>query len=78
MFRSVSYPRDFTLNVIDHSDPVTAGVGHFMVTGELYFPKTDPSRSKLLLTAYDVEHDATYPSRSPNIDFAWPFSYRAG
>ena len=53
---------DFTLNVVDPDDPVTAGVHHFMVTGELYFPKTNLTRSKLLLTAYDVEHDQIYPS----------------
>lgn len=62
IFNGHSGYMDFTLNVVDPDDPVTRGVHHFMVTGELYFPKTNLTRSKLLLTAYDVEHDQVYPS----------------
>ena len=62
IFNGHSAYMDFSLNIVDPDDPVTRGVGHFMVTGELYFPRTDPSRSKLLMTAFDVTHAATYPN----------------
>lgn len=51
---------DFTVQIIDHDDPIAAGLSDFVVTDELYYIRHDPSRSHHLMQAYDPTKDETH------------------
>ena len=52
---------DYTVNIIDHADPVTAGIPDFRVHSEQYYMHTDPGNKVLATTTFSgVEGDAPW------------------
>ncbi len=57
----VSHPGgiiDYEVNIIDHEDPVTAGLGDFAMHSEQYYMHVDPSNKVLATTTFSGDHDA--------------------
>ena len=44
---------DYTVNIIDHDDPITAGLNDFRVHSEQYYMHVDPSNEVLATTTFD-------------------------
>ncbi|MCE7984328.1 MAG: ThuA domain-containing protein [Caldilinea sp. CFX5] len=49
---------DYTVNIIDHSDPITAGLNDFKMHSEQYYMHVDPSNQVLATTTFTGEHAA--------------------
>ncbi|MBN2336525.1 ThuA domain-containing protein [Candidatus Bathyarchaeota archaeon] len=47
---------DYTVNITDHSDPVTAGINDFHVHSEQYYMHVDPHVKVLAATTFTGEH----------------------
>lgn len=47
---------DYTVNIIDHADPITAGLSDFQMHSEQYFLHVDPSNEVLVTTTFTGEH----------------------
>lgn len=52
--------KDYVSRVVSASDPITRGMGDYVVTDELYTPLVyEPARSTIFLTAYDQQSNTT-------------------
>jgi len=52
---------DYTVNIIDHEDPITAGIGDFAMHSEQYYMHTDPGNKVLATTTFSgVEGDVPW------------------
>jgi type 1 glutamine amidotransferase len=49
---------DYTVNVLNHADPITAGLSDFQIHSELYYLHVDPSNEVLATTTVGGEHIA--------------------
>ena len=47
---------DYEVNIIDHSDPITAGLSDFKMHSEQYYMHVDPSNQVLATTTFTGEH----------------------
>jgi type 1 glutamine amidotransferase len=47
---------DYVVNVVDHEDPVTAGLGDFKMRSEQYYMHVDPGVKVLAVTTFGGEH----------------------
>ena len=47
---------DYTVNIVDHDDPITAGLSDFQMHSEQYYMHVDPSNQVLATTTFDGEH----------------------
>lgn len=47
---------DYTVNIIDHDDPITAGINDFQMHSEQYYMHVDPSNKVLATTTFSGEH----------------------
>jgi type 1 glutamine amidotransferase len=47
---------DYTVNITNHDDPITAGLGDFQMHSEQYFLHVDPSNEVLVTTTFTGEH----------------------
>lgn len=47
---------DYTVNIVDHEDEVTAGLNDFKMHSEQYYMHTDPSNKVLATTTFSGEH----------------------
>lgn len=47
---------DYTVNIIDHDDPITTGLDDFRMHSEQYYLHTDPSNEVLATTTFSGEH----------------------
>jgi type 1 glutamine amidotransferase len=47
---------DYTVNIVDHDDPVTAGLNDFRMHSEQYYLHVDPSNRVLATTIFGGEH----------------------
>lgn len=47
---------DYTVNITDHDDAITAGLGDFAMHSEQYFMHVDPSNEVLATTTFSGEH----------------------
>lgn len=47
---------DYTVQIIDHSDQITAGLSDFAMHSEQYYLHTDPSNTVLAQTTFSGEH----------------------
>jgi len=47
---------DYTVNIIDHSDPITAGIKDFAMHSEQYYMHVDPANTVLATTTFTGEH----------------------
>ena len=45
---------DYRVHIMDHADPVTAGLGHFNMQSEQYYMHVDPSNHVLATTTFEV------------------------
>lgn len=57
----VSHPGgivDYTVNIINHEDPITAGLSDFAMRSEQYYLHVDPSNEVLATTTFSAEHCA--------------------
>lgn len=49
---------DYTVNIIDRSDPITAGLSDFQMHSEQYYMHVDPGNQVLATTTFTGEHAA--------------------
>lgn len=49
---------DYKVNIIDHSDPITAGLNDFEMHSEQYYMHVDPANQVLATTTFTGEHAA--------------------
>jgi type 1 glutamine amidotransferase len=47
---------EYEVNIVDHDDPVTAGLGDFRMRSEQYYMHVDPSNKVLATTTFSGEH----------------------
>ena len=47
---------DYVVNIIDHEDPITAGLEDFQMHSEQYYMHVDPSNEVLATTTFSGEH----------------------
>lgn len=47
---------DYTVNILDHDDPITAGLSDFAMHSEQYYMHVDPSNEVLATTTFSGEH----------------------
>ena len=47
---------DYTVNITNHEDPITAGLDDFAMRSEQYYLHTDPSNEVLATTTFSGEH----------------------
>lgn len=47
---------DYTVNIIDHTDPITAGLQDFQMYSEQYYMHIDPGNKVLATTTFNGEH----------------------
>jgi type 1 glutamine amidotransferase len=47
---------DYTVNITNHDDPITAGLSDFQMHSEQYFLHVDPSNEVLVTTTFTGEH----------------------
>ena len=48
---------DYEVNIVDHEDPVTAGLSDFKVHSEQYLMHVNPNNKVLATTTFDAAHD---------------------
>lgn len=48
----------YRVNIIDHEDPITAGLDDFDVVSEQYYMHVDPNNKVLATTTFEGEHDS--------------------
>ncbi len=48
---------DYTVNIVDRDDPITAGVTDFRMHSEQYYMHVDPSNTTLATTTFSGEHN---------------------
>ena len=48
---------DYTVNIIDHDDPITAGLSDFRMHSEQYYMHVDPNNQVLATTTFSGEHE---------------------
>ncbi len=47
---------DYEVNIVDHDDPITAGISDFHMHSEQYYMHVDPSNQVLATTTFSGEH----------------------
>lgn len=47
---------DYTVNIVNHDDPITAGLNDFQMRSEQYYMHVDPSNEVLATTTFSGEH----------------------
>jgi type 1 glutamine amidotransferase len=67
---------DYTVNIIDHEDPITAGLRDFQMHSEQYYMHVDPSNEVLATTTFTGEHDPWIAGTT--IPAVWKRLYGAG
>ena len=48
---------DYVINIVDHQDPITAGLEDFKMHSEQYYMHVDPNVKVLALTTFSGQHD---------------------
>lgn len=51
---------DYTVNITNHTDPITAGLNDFQVHTEQYYMHVDPSNEVLATTTFSGEHGVAW------------------
>jgi type 1 glutamine amidotransferase len=46
----------YTVNIVNHTDPITAGLSDFQMTSEQYYMHVDPSNEVLATTTFNGKH----------------------
>lgn len=66
----------YRVNIIDHDDPVTQGLGDFNVVSEQYYMHVDPNNKVLATTTFNADHD--YWVKGATMPVAWKKVYGKG
>lgn len=66
----------YRVNIIDHEDPVTAGLDDFDVVSEQYYMHVDPNNKVLATTTFDGAHDPWV--KGATMPVAWKKVYGKG
>jgi len=67
---------DYTVNITDHDDPITTGIGDFRMHSEQYYLHVDPSNEILATTTFSGEHAPWIAGTIMPV--AWKRHYGAG
>jgi len=67
---------DYTVNIINHKDPITAGLSDFKITSEQYYLHTDPGNEVLATTVFDDRFDPWI--KGTVMPVVWKRKYGAG
>ena len=67
---------DYTVNITNHDDPVTAGLDDFTMHSEQYYMHVDPNVRVLATTTFSGEHD--YWSAGCTMPVVWKKMYGRG
>jgi type 1 glutamine amidotransferase len=67
---------DYTVQIVDHDDPITAGLSDFAVHSEQYYMHVDPNNDVLATTTFGNEH-APWIERA-TMPVAWKRVYGKG
>jgi type 1 glutamine amidotransferase len=67
---------DYTVNITNHDDPITAGIADFQMNSEQYYMHVDPSNEVLATTTFSGEHDAWIAGST--IPVVWKRQFGAG
>jgi len=67
---------DYTVQIVDHDDPVTAGLSDFPVHSEQYYMHVDPNNKVLATTTFSKEH--AYWIEGARMPVAWKRVYGKG
>jgi type 1 glutamine amidotransferase len=69
---------DYTVNIVDHADPITAGLPDFRVHSEQYYMHTDPGNKVLAVTTFSgAEGDVPWVAGTV-MPVVWKRAYGAG
>ena len=66
----------YTVNIIDHEDPITAGLDDFEVVSEQYYMHVDPNNKVLATTTFSGGHDPWV--KDATMPVAWKKVYGEG
>ena len=62
---------DYEVNITDHEDPITEGMGDFKMHSEQYYMHIDPSNEVLATTTFSGEHAGAYWIKDVTIPVYW-------
>ncbi|MCX6344801.1 MAG: ThuA domain-containing protein [Armatimonadetes bacterium] len=69
---------DYEVNIIDHKDPITAGIADFKMHSEQYYMHVDPSNEVLATTTFFGGHDGISWIKGCVMPVVWKRMYGAG
>jgi type 1 glutamine amidotransferase len=69
---------DYTVNIINHDDPITAGLSDFQMHSEQYYLHVDPSNQVLATTNFTGEHGGTPWIAGTVMPVVWKRSWGQG
>jgi type 1 glutamine amidotransferase len=69
---------DYRVNIVDHDDPITAGLEDFDMHSEQYYMHVDPSNEVLATTTFTGEHGGMYWIKGTVMPVVWKRMYGKG
>jgi len=69
---------DYEVNIIDHKDPITAGIPDFKMHSEQYYMHVDPSNEVLATTTLSGKHDGVHWIKGCVMPVVWKRIYGLG
>ena len=69
---------DYEVNIVDHDDPITAGLGDFRMKSEQYYMHVDPSNEVLATTTFTGEFGNTPWIKGCVMPVVWKRMYGKG
>ncbi len=69
---------DYTVNIMNHDDPITAGLADFGMHSEQYYMHVDPSNKVLATTSFSGEHGGTPWIAGTVMPVVWKRSWGLG
>jgi type 1 glutamine amidotransferase len=66
----------FSVNIVDHEDPITAGLSDFEVVTEQYYMHVDPNNTVLATTRFESDFDPWV--KDTTMPVAWKKVYGKG
>ena len=69
---------DYTVNIVNHDDPIMAGLADFTMHSEQYYMHVDPSNQVLATTSFSGEHGGTPWIAGTLMPVVWKRSWGQG
>ena len=66
---------DYTVNITDHDDPITAGLSDFQMHSEQYYLHTDPSNQVLATTTFAGDQEGIDWIKDVQMPVVWKRMY---